>query len=387
VGAGIGGIAAALGLAEQGWGVSILERAPRLRAAGGGIGLTPNAIRALDAIGARQPVGRAAIEQAHGGIRRPNGTWISRADLAFIRARFGDPVLAIHRSALLEVMAELLPKSALRTATTAVSVDPGDAERPAVVRSDRGDIVADLVVAADGIHSAIRNSLFTDHPGLRYAGYTSWRMVVPACDVPVAGETWGRGLRFSILPLPGGLVHCSALAAAPIGSPNDRADLVARFGGWHPPIPQLIDAARSYDVLHHDIVELPKVLPAFHYGRVVIVGDAAHAMTPNIGAAGLAIEDAATIMRTLGPAGPMSAHAVPAALREFTRIRRPRSIRLARQARRIGAIGCWSSTPAVAFRDIGVAAAGRIPAVLTARALDPLMGWRPPEPPSTIGSV
>ncbi|MBN9743461.1 monooxygenase [Amycolatopsis sp. A1MSW2902] len=377
IGAGIGGLATAVGLTGLGWRVTVLERAAALRPVGSGIGLTPNGVRALAVIGAKQQVMARAIEQTHGGVRRPDGRWISRTDLDFIRRRFGDPVLSIHRAELIDALAALLPAGTLRTGTTAHIGSSGDATRKAVVRTDDGELTADLVVAADGIRSATRRALFPHHPEPRYAGYTSWRMVLRAPDVTVAGETWGRGLRFSILPLPGGLVHCSALAVAPPGSANDQADLVARFGGWHSPIPRLLAMVSEESLLHNDIEDLSTPLPEFHHGRVVLVGDAAHAMTPNLGAAGLALEDATAVMHTVGPADASTVDRMPTAPVRYTRLRRPRSVTLTRQSRRIGAVGCWTAAPAVALRDLGVAAAGLLPSAVTVRALDRLMGWQP----------
>jgi 2-polyprenyl-6-methoxyphenol hydroxylase-like FAD-dependent oxidoreductase len=95
--------------------------------------------------------------------------------------------------------------------------------------------------------------------------------------------------------LPGGQLHCSATTVAPprVRHADEAAELAQRFGGWHEPIPSLIAAITSAEVLHHDIEELAAPLPAYHQGRVVFVGDSAHAMTPNLGPACLALEDAA----------------------------------------------------------------------------------------------
>ena len=380
IGAGIGGLATAVGLTRAGWQVTVYERAQELRPAGGGIGLTPNGLRALNVLGAGDRVRAAAIEQRHGGIRSPNGAWISRTDLGFIRDRYGEPVVALHRAALIGALRELLPPAVLATGTPVSHVDPGDARRRAEVHTTRGVHAADLVIAADGIRSTVRTGLFPGHPGLGYAGYTSWRVVLDAPEVTVAGETWGRGKRFAILPLPGGLVHCSALVVAPSGSRTweNAARLAQHFGSWHAPIPELIHAIGAGTVFHDDVDELRTPLPRFHAGRVALVGDAAHAMTPNLGSACLALEDAVVVAHTAAMAGTAD---IERSLARYTQSRRPRSVALAKLSRHIGTMGKLSFPPLVAARNGGFRIAGLTPS-LTVRTLDAMMGWRPPSIPA-----
>jgi 2-polyprenyl-6-methoxyphenol hydroxylase-like FAD-dependent oxidoreductase len=388
-GAGIGGLTAAAALAARGWQVTVYEQAPALEPVGAGFGLGPNALRALDTLGVGDAVRKRAAIEGAGGLRRPDGRWLVRGDTQAVAARFGDPVLVVHRAELTGLLAGLLPAGALRTATRVVDVDPGDPadpDRRARVRTepaggDGTEEAADLVVAADGLRSALRRRLFPGHPGPVYAGYTAWRMVVPEPDLEVDPcETWGRGARFGIAPLADGRVYCYATANTPPGQryDDDRAELARRFGSWHDPIPALLAAAEPGSVLHHDIEELAAPLPAFAVGGVALLGDAAHAMTPNLGQGGcMAIEDAVVLAHLVsGPAG--SDVGVPAALARYTEARRGRTLAVARRSRRLGRIGQWSSRPAVAARDALLAVVGRLPAAATARSLEPVLGWRPP---------
>src|SRR5438067_7884246 len=289
VGAGIGGLTAAVALRRRGWDVTVAERAPALEPVGAGLGLGPNALHALDAIGLGDEVRLFSAVQGHGGLRRSGGGWLVRTDLGAVDTRFGDPQLVALRADVVGLLAGSLPAGVLRTGVTVTGVDAGDAHRRARVATSDGDLDADLVVAADGIGSRIRAALFPDYPGPRYSGFTTWRFVAPAVPAGVGraepAETWGRGEVFGVLPLASGQVYCYASAPAPAGVRHDdeAAELKQRFGRWHDPIPGLIGAISPARVLHDDVYWIAAGLPAYHRGRVAILGDAAHAMTPHLG--------------------------------------------------------------------------------------------------------
>src|ERR1700761_7405326 len=210
VGAGFGGLTAAVALHQRGWPVTVLERARTLEPVGAGLGLAPNALHALDAIGLGDDVRRFSAVQGHGGIRTPGGRWLVRTDLTALAGRFGDPQRMALRSDLAGLLADRLPDGALRTGVTVTGVDPGDAARPARVSTSAGELTAGLVVAADGISSVIRAALFPGHPGPRHSGFTAWRFVAQAPSTrPVEpSETWGSGTLFGAVPLAGGQVYC-----------------------------------------------------------------------------------------------------------------------------------------------------------------------------------
>lgn len=285
-GAGIGGLTAAVALHRRGWRVTVCERAPGPTAVGAGIVLAPNALRAFDAIGFDATRAGGRTVPAAMGLRRPDGAWLNRADTVALTARYGRPPLAVHRSALADALAAELPDGTIRYASTVTTVDDavGAAGRP-VVRTAAGDLEADLVLAADGIHSPLRRRYFPDHPGLRYSGETAWRTVLPASGHGAGAdtaETWGRGQRFGTVPLADGRTYVYATAVAPEGHrPADvRAELLRRYGDWHDPIPALLERIDPTAVLQHDLYDLAAPLPRFHHGRLAWLGDAAHAMTP-----------------------------------------------------------------------------------------------------------
>ena len=384
IGAGIGGLAAAAGLRSAGWDVTACERAASLESAGAGLALAPNGLRALDAIGAGDALRALAVPQEL-GIRRSDGRWLIRSTTGqMVPDRFGDPVILLPRAAVIDALAARIPGGVLCLATQVTSVEPGRKAGPggntaARVVTTAGDLDADLVVAADGIGSATRPALFPGHPGLRYAGFTTWRLLTGPVtgQVPMA-ESWGNGTVFGIMPLSDGRVYCYAAAPASPGSRagDELAELVRLFGTWHEPIPQLLASARPQDVLRHDVAELAAPLPSFHRGRAALLGDAAHPMTPNLGqGACQALEDAAVISRLAAGTEP---DAVTGMLARYTAARLPRTTDLVRWSRRAATMTTWTSPPAVAFRNTVIRLTGKLAPGAALRGLVPIYDWQPP---------
>lgn len=383
IGAGIGGLAVARGLLARGWDVVVYERATSFRPVGAGLTLAPNAVRALDWLGVGDELRQRSAAHGALGIRTPSGRWLLRAPVEALEARFGAPSFALHRATLHEILARGIPEATIRTGHRVTAVRD-DGARPTVVfdgPDGQGEDEADLVVAADGIDSRIRAALFPDHPGPAYAGYIAWRGVVVAEDAPAgsrdfgATETWGRGMRFGIVPLGDGQVYWFAVLTAPAGSHREDMldDLLALFGRWHDPIPALLRATRPESLLLHDIRYLATPLPTFHRGRIVLLGDAAHAMTPDLGQGGCqALEDAVELCAALGRALPD----IPAPLAAYDRARLARTRRIMRASARMGRVAQARNPIAAAVRNALVALT---PPSAMLRGSAGVLGWTPPQ--------
>jgi 2-polyprenyl-6-methoxyphenol hydroxylase-like FAD-dependent oxidoreductase len=343
VGGGISGLAAAIGLRRVGWRVTVLERAAVLDDAGAGISVQGNGMRALDVLGVGDAVRAVGAPQGSGGIRVPHGKWLTHMD-ADAAARFlGSPVYSFLRADLHRALRAELPDGCLVAGVTVqhVTAKPDTGETEVCYSRDGSpeSQTTDLVVAADGVHSRLRASLFPDHPGAVYAGSTVWRGVT-ATPVPTDADidqTWGHGTEFGSTRLPDGRVewHAEINAACGVRYDDPLAEVTRRFGAWHAPIPALLAATRPGTVLQHDVFELRTPLPAYAADRVVLVGDAAHAMTPHLGqGASQALEDAVCLAAYLN-ADP----SLDEALRRYDRERRPRTQAVVTAARQTGRIG------------------------------------------------
>lgn len=382
VGAGVGGLAVSSALVRAGWDVSLLERADEVRAIGSALALWANAVRAVEF------VDKAAAEVLRGrpslaglaGLRTPRGRWLARMDVETLRAmRTVDAPIMVERPELHAFLARQIPASSFLLGRTCTAVT--QTESSASVRAGGETYAADLVIGADGIGSVVRAAVDTS-AAITSARYVSWRGIVPASvgiEVSDGGETWGRGQRFGYIPLSDGGIYWYATLgtdrprAAELG---DQKRLLAElFEGWHAPIAALIAATPSERLLRNDVSMLWPQPRTYVNGRVALLGDAAHAMTPDLGqGAAMALEDAVELAIAVSD---VDAADIPAALLAYDALRRPRAGGVAAQSRQMGRISQLSGLFSAGLRDLALSL---IPSSRMASGFGETANWQPSRP-------
>jgi 2-polyprenyl-6-methoxyphenol hydroxylase-like FAD-dependent oxidoreductase len=350
-GAGIGGLTAAIALIRAGIRVRVLERASAIHPAGAGLALQPNAMALLATLGLDDAVAAAGAALSRAVLLDPSGRHLGpETRFGRIFKNPGARVVALHRARLHDVLLAAVGRDVVRTGVRVTGYEQTSGQ-VTVLADDGSRLETELLVGADGLHSAVRTQMCGHEPP-RYAGYTSWRGITPAGSVAPPDrvtETWGRGERFGVVDIGFGEVYWFAVADAPPGGVDGdaRAELRARFGGWHHPIPAVLEATPADRIIRTDIFDRDPIA-RWHDGRVALLGDAAHPMTPNLGqGAAQAIEDAGALAASV-----QAANTVEAGLRayEAARVARTRAFVLA--SRQFGGVAQWRRPLAVFARDL-----------------------------------
>jgi 2-polyprenyl-6-methoxyphenol hydroxylase-like FAD-dependent oxidoreductase len=380
-GAGIGGLTAALALRQAGLDVVVFERAVELREVGAGLLLAANAQKALRKLGLAEAVARLGTPASTSEIRSWRGEVLSKIPLADLERRVG-PSAAVHRVDLQALLLRELGEGPLRLEREVEGFEQ-DGSGVTVHFADGGEERADLLVGADGLRSKVRSRLFGPEKP-RYAGYTAWRAVVePERELLPWGagfESWGRGARFGCAHIGRGRIYWFATRNVregekdgPPGSPaGARTSLLHLFAGWHHPVRELVEATAEEAIRRDDIYDREPLAGRWGEGRVTLLGDAAHPMTPNLGqGACQAIEDAVVLARCLRTSKTNSED-IPGALRRYEGLRNERTTKITRRSRRIGQIGQLESPLLCRLRNLTLRG---LPSKAQLSPLEEVMGY------------
>lgn len=352
-GGGIGGLTAAHALARAGWRVRLYEQAERLAPVGAALSLWANALAALDAIGLEQVAAMGTpIERIQ--ARALDGRLLSEIPVGTLARRRGGRHRLVRRARLQRWLADRLDPEVI-TLGRRVERFGQDATGVTVTLDDGQEVRGAILVGADGLHSTVRRGLWGDEP-LRFGGQEGWLGLSPSDEPrlePATGsETWGVRRRAGMFPLAGGGVYWYVLrnrsdAPPPGAQPATRAEVAPLVADFHAPVPSVVAATPDGAIVRLGIFDRPPRTP-WGRGRVTLLGDAAHPMTPNLGQGGCqAIEDAVVLGRlltgTTSPAG---------ALRSYEQARGGRTARMVRDSRIAGRIAQPGGRIAAALRDL-----------------------------------
>ncbi|WP_348647634.1 FAD-dependent monooxygenase [Marivita sp. S6314] len=337
-GGGIGGLSAAIALMQVGHDVTVFEKTRAFNRVGADINLTPNAVFAVDRLGVGNVLRKTAARPTF-RISRDGETGEETSRLPMSSAaeeKYGAPQLTIHRADLLEALRDRLPADRLQLGK-AVSGVVTDDTSATVTFDDGSEQAFDLVVGADGIHSAVRTALWgQDHP--KYTGMVSYRGVFPretAPDLPdldAFTKWWGEvpEKQIVVFPLTGGkeifvfsTIPQSDWSEEGWTLPGDVEDLRAAYQNFHADarsiLDHLTDVTRSALHVRDPMTQWAK-------GRATLLGDAAHPMVPFMAqGACMAIEDAVVLARALDGAGNDT---VSEALARYEEERKPRTAQI-----------------------------------------------------------
>ncbi|MCW3095983.1 MAG: binding domain protein [Chthonomonadaceae bacterium] len=351
IGAGIGGLTAAIALKQIGFQAIVFERAPEILELGAGISLWPNALKALDRLGLAERVKANGAPFGAGMLRTWKGDLVMESLFSPEQwvTRYGSAGACVLRAELHRLLVDALDADTIQPGTTCTGYR--NAESGVIAQFEKEiDTQGDLLIGADGLRSVVRKQMLGESP-VRYSGYTAWRGVAPyALSQTGASESWGQGARFGLLPLSQGRTYWFATRNAPEGQlyrPEDRKRAVMElFRGWHDPIQAVLDATPDTALLQNDIYDRPPVA-SWSRGCVTLLGDAAHPMTPNLGQGGCqAIEDAVILAGLL-----KNSPDIPSALQTYEARRIPRTSRLVDQSWRFGKMAQWENPLACGLRN------------------------------------
>ena len=375
VGAGVGGLTAALALSRAGLDAAVFERAAVLEEFGAGLQLTPNATRILERLDALDAVRRHALApRAIRILRGRDDALLARLPLESAQARWGAPYLVLHRADLQRALVERVAREPNATLVLGVEVGGLAADEAGVAIGFRRGAIGlrergDLVVGADGLRSVIRERLgLGDRESAPFSGRVAFRAQLDAALVPdrlrEPDVTLRLGGKAHLVHYPlraGAIVNVVAVIESgwrrekgdhPWDGAGDRASLEHAFAGWSQEVRRLIAAARAWRAW--PLYDRPPAA-SLSAGRVALIGDAAHPMLPFLAqGAGQAIEDAGALAACLA-ATPAPAEALAA----YSRRRAARGARVQAQAqaqaRRYHLAGLPALAPDLGMRAIGPA--------------------------------
>lgn len=351
IGGGIGGLCAAVTLQNQGQEVQVFESAKAFQPVGAGIGIGSNALQALMGIGVGEEIFNNGYVLHTQVFQDVHGKTLNTIDFSVLKKMYGQENITIHRADLHRTFLEALKPNTIQYNKKCIHIRQ-DENGITAFFEDGSTAEAELLIAADGIYSPIRQQLLPNTTP-RYSGYTCWRGITEnkgRVEEYTSKELWSTRGRFGMAPMRGGLIYWFACINTTPRNPAYQQlkpqEVATIFTHFPSVASDIIATTPAENLLHHDIYDI-KPLQNFVFDRVVLLGDAAHATTPNMGqGAGQAIEDSIVLGN-----GFKQFKDVNKVLAHYEKKRVARTAKVIRLSRQIGETAQISSRPIAAARD------------------------------------
>lgn len=352
IGGGIGGLCTAYALQQQNLTIDVFEATSEFKPIGAGIGIGSNAMQALIDLGIGQKIHENGTHLTTQLFLNAAGKKLNSIDFSALKALYGQSNITIQRIDLHRTLYNSIKKETLFLNKRCLQVEQHTSG--CILHFSDGTTAAyDYVIAADGIHSPIRKQ-YVEGSEPRYAGYMCWRGVATATTFitdHTSVEIWDPIGRFGYAPLKDGQIYWFACVNA---KENDfflhqleKKQLASLFKTFPKQVSEMILATKQEAILHHDLYDL-KPLKKFHFNRVILLGDAAHATTPNMGqGAGQAIEDALVFSKAFA----QSKDFIQAA-QNYEKLRLQKTKKVIQVSKQIGCAAQWNNPLLAKSRDL-----------------------------------
>lgn len=340
-GAGMGGLTTAIALQRQGHRVRLIERTQQLRPIGAAISIWPNGVKVLRALGLGAEIDAVAGQMDTMSYRYRDGSLLTSFELGPLYRTVDEVARPIARTALQRILLDAASHDAVHLGVACTAFEQ-DAAGVTVTCSNGEQWHGDLLVVADGSRSTLRDAVVGRTIARQYRGYVNWNGRIPVAPDLAGDHEWaqyvGDGKRVSLMPMGDGQFYFFFDVPLPLGTSNDpahyRQALSEHFAGWPAPVQRLIERLDPSIVARVEIHDTDP-LDSLVNGRVALIGDAAHAMAPDLGQGGCqAIEDAWVLAECLAA----QADAPASALRAYDAARRDRVASIVQRARHRAAV-------------------------------------------------
>lgn len=355
VGAGVGGLTAGIALRAKGIDVEIYEAAARPRSQGTALGLASNATKVLRALGMDLAADDCGQRLECFELRTVGGKLIRSLPVRAIIAELGDPIISVHRTDMMRRLQKAAGDMSVQYGAEVVDFEIGGAG-VTVTRADGRMTHPDVLIGADGIRSVVRAKLSGESQPTDY-GYVCWLATTPFNHPRMVrgycGHYWGRGQRFGLIDIGGGMAYWWGTKNVTVAEAHDwrggKAEILTAFDGWASEVVAVIERTPADAIVSVPAQDRP-FLDRWGSGPVSLLGDAAHPMLTSMGqGASSAIEDGYVLAEAFA--------AVPdpvAALRRYEDMRHDRACMLVRNSRRLSRLEQAENPVVRAVRNLGL---------------------------------